>query len=66
MGIFMPTLKAFGAKKDDAYDRLKMTIEAWLQGRDKAKSREWATLIKAVSDMGYKAAAENIPQHITN
>ena len=66
MGILMPTLRVIGAEKGNAYDYLRMTIEAWIKGEDNAKSREWATLIEAVRETGHKAAAEKIPQHITN
>ena len=63
LGLYMPRLRVF-EQKGNAYDHLKMTIEAWLSGEDNVTSRTWKTLVEAVKETGDKAAAEKLPKKL--
>uniref|UniRef100_A0A1X7SMA6 Death domain-containing protein n=1 Tax=Amphimedon queenslandica TaxID=400682 RepID=A0A1X7SMA6_AMPQE len=64
LGLYQPKLNVIADGGGDAYRHLRKTIEAWLDGEDKAKIRTWQTLIDAVRGTGNRAAAEKIPQKL--
>ena len=61
LGLFMPTLNVIGRTNGDANDYLKLTLQKWLEKKDKVTGTTWHDLIRAVKSTGDKAAAERIP-----
>ena len=61
LGLFMPTLGVIGKTNGDANDYLNLTLQKWLEKKDKVTGTTWNNLIRAVKSTGDNAAAERIP-----
>ena len=61
LGLLMPTLNVIGKTNGDANDYLNLTLQYWLEKKDKVTGTTWNNLIRAVKSTGDNAAAERIP-----
>ena len=60
LGLYMRTLNLIGRANGDANDYLKLTLQYWLEKKDKVTGTTWHDLIRAVKSTGDNAAAERI------